>query len=100
MILYLIMIYLHVVCSRRRDERATLCGYSVTMRFCLKEEYYKYMSYLCEFSVIIYDSILDYDLFTCSLQSPKRREGHALRLFRYNEILLERGVLQIHELSL
>jgi hypothetical protein len=96
MILCLILTYLHVVWRRRRDERAALCGYSVTMTFCLKQGYYTIMSYLRQFSIIIYDSMLASNVFICSLEAPKRREGHVLSFFCYNKILLgNRGIIQL-----
>jgi hypothetical protein len=52
--------------------------------------------FLREFSIVVYDLVLDSNVFTCSLEALKRREGRALRLFRYNDISLETGVLYNH----
>jgi hypothetical protein len=45
----------------------------------------------CEFSIIKHDLILDYDLFTCRLKGPKRREDYVLLFFCYDQISLGGG---------
>jgi hypothetical protein len=56
--------------------------------------YYTIMRYLCEFSIVKHDLILDYDLFTCCLKGPNRREDCVFSFFRYDKILLGAGITQ------
>jgi hypothetical protein len=53
----------------RRDDRVVLLHSSVMKRFHLEGG----ITYLCEFSFVKIDLILDSDQFSCRLKGPKRR---------------------------